>query len=196
MFDGFFAQDTRHLARSVESNAVRGRRQPRLEGRLVRLHGLHLRCDVARGANLCGARTAATYSPFFHLVFPAAVAASGCRHLTHLISDYRSGLFEGFRYTNTWLVQLTGDALPHSFYVGDVLGSFNSWLRLLSGLSFGGAVVGFLFPNADSDMRNNANLLRQKLSAHAERQHIEIHGCLIICRQDKALPHHRPAQHG
>jgi uncharacterized membrane protein len=55
---------------------------------------------------------------------------------THVISDL-SGVGQGFRYTNAWLAALTGDALPASFYTGTDLGSFNSTMRLLTGLLAG-----------------------------------------------------------
>jgi len=55
---------------------------------------------------------------------------------THLLSDL-SPLGQGFRDQNSWLAALTGNTLPSSFYVGDALGSFNSWMRLLSGALFG-----------------------------------------------------------
>jgi uncharacterized membrane protein len=64
---------------------------------------------------------------------------------SHLISDL-SGLNQGFRCTNTWLVTLTQNAFPGWFYYGDALGSFNSWMRLITGTLFGLGVVWFLFP--------------------------------------------------
>lgn len=67
---------------------------------------------------------------------------------THTLSDLH-GLTQGFRYTNAWLADLTGHALPGWFYAGDAFGSFNSWMRLLSGVTFGIAVVGLLFPWID-----------------------------------------------
>lgn len=63
---------------------------------------------------------------------------------THFISDFW-GLGEGFRYSNAWLAELTGDALSPSFYAGDALGSFNSWMRLITGVLFGTGVVWFGF---------------------------------------------------
>lgn len=65
--------------------------------------------------------------------------------LTHLISDL-SGLERGFRATNVWLVNLTGNLLPAWFYAGDALGSFNSWMRLLTGLLAAWGIVEFLRP--------------------------------------------------
>lgn len=67
---------------------------------------------------------------------------------SHLLSDL-SGLGAGFRYTNQWLVALTGNAFPSWFYYGDGLGSFNSWMRLITGALFGLGVVWFLFPIFD-----------------------------------------------
>lgn len=65
---------------------------------------------------------------------------------SHMVSDINNGLLEGFRYSNQWLADLTGHSLPTWFYGGDALGSFNSWMRLMSGLSFGLACVWFAFP--------------------------------------------------
>jgi len=64
---------------------------------------------------------------------------------SHLISDL-AGIGQGFRYTNTWLVTLTNHSFPITFYVGDALGSFNSWMRIMTGVFFGIGVVGFSFP--------------------------------------------------
>lgn len=62
--------------------------------------------------------------------------------ITHWVSDL-SGLETGFRYTNDWLAKLTNYALPTWFYLGDAIGSFNFWMRLITGLSFG-ASIGWL----------------------------------------------------
>jgi uncharacterized membrane protein len=62
---------------------------------------------------------------------------------THMINDL---LGLGFRQDNAWLAALTGHALPASFYAGDALGSFNSWMRLITGALFGLGVVWFAFP--------------------------------------------------
>jgi len=59
---------------------------------------------------------------------------------THAISDY-VGLVNNFRGTNAWLAVLTMNALPPAFYAGDALGSFNSWMRLLTGLLFGASAA-------------------------------------------------------
>lgn len=57
---------------------------------------------------------------------------------THFLGDVTGPAFGlGFRDTNAWLAALTNNALPPTFYAGDALGSFNSWMRLLTGTVFG-----------------------------------------------------------
>jgi len=73
---------------------------------------------------------------------------------THIVSDL-AGLGQGFRDTNGWLAPLTGGALPTWFYVGDALGSFNSWMRLLTGLLFGVGAVWFGFPHLEPMARES-----------------------------------------
>ncbi len=68
---------------------------------------------------------------------------------THFISDL-AGVGKGFRETNAWLAQLTGNALPASFYEGNALGSFNSSMRLLTGALFGIASVWLAFPYVEA----------------------------------------------
>lgn len=83
---------------------------------------------------------------------------------THFLSDINGGLAGGFRYSNQWLANLTGNVLPTWFYAGDALGSFNSWARLISGLLFGFAVVWFAFPYLDRSLQETATVLRLKLA--------------------------------
>lgn len=64
---------------------------------------------------------------------------------THLISDF-AGLGQGFRDSNLWLAVLTHNALQPGFYAGDAWGSFNSIMRLLTGIFFGMGIVWFGFP--------------------------------------------------
>lgn len=77
---------------------------------------------------------------FLLLLLPMAMDG-----ITHMISDL-SGIGLGFRYHNAWLAKLTNFILPSSFYVGDALGSFNSWMRLISGILFGLGLVWFGYP--------------------------------------------------
>ncbi len=62
-----------------------------------------------------------------------------------MISDF-AGIGQGFRDNNLWLASLTNYSLPSAFYAGDALGSFNSWMRLLTGLLAGVAIGWFVFP--------------------------------------------------
>lgn len=67
---------------------------------------------------------------------------------THTVSDLW-GIGQGFRDTNAWLRALTFDALPDSFYVGDAWGSFNSIMRLITGVLAGFAVAFAVLPRVD-----------------------------------------------
>jgi len=84
--------------------------------------------------------------------------------VTHMMSDISSGLAEGFRYQNQWLANLTENILPTWFYIGDQLGSFNSWMRLITGLLFGIGCVWFAFPYLDHAIARSAAQLRTKLA--------------------------------
>jgi uncharacterized membrane protein len=64
---------------------------------------------------------------------------------SHAISDL-AGIGLGFRDTNQWLAVLTDHSLPMIFYSGDALGSFNSWLRFISGLLAGLGITWLAFP--------------------------------------------------
>ncbi len=64
---------------------------------------------------------------------------------SHAISDL-AGIDQGFRQANQWLAVLTHNSLPAWFYVGNALGSFNSWMRLITGLLAGLGLVWFVFP--------------------------------------------------
>ena len=64
---------------------------------------------------------------------------------THALSDL-AGIGNGFRDSNAWLASLTRHVFSAAFYSGDVLGSFNSDMRLLTGVLFGIGVVWFAYP--------------------------------------------------
>ncbi|MDW7754527.1 MAG: DUF2085 domain-containing protein [Brevefilum sp.] len=51
---------------------------------------------------------------------------------SHIISEL-AGSLEGFRFTNLWLASLTANRYSASFYAGNMLGSFNSWMRIVTG---------------------------------------------------------------
>ncbi len=67
---------------------------------------------------------------------------------THMLSDL-GGLREGFRENNVWLATLTNHAWSPAFYAGDQWGSFNSLMRLLTGLLAAFGLIGFAFPYID-----------------------------------------------
>src|SRR5512138_142526 len=64
---------------------------------------------------------------------------------SHALSDF-AGIGQGFRDNNLWLAQLTGNLFPATFYAGDALGSFNSLIRLVTGLLAGLAITWLAFP--------------------------------------------------
>ncbi len=79
------------------------------------------------------------------LLFLLPMALDGT---SHFFSDF-AGIGLGFRDTNTWLALLTGHAFAPAFYAGDAWGSFNSILRLTTGILFGLGIVWFAFPYLD-----------------------------------------------
>jgi len=87
---------------------------------------------------------------------------------THTISDF-AGIGQGFRDTNQWLAILTNSSFPATFYAGDALGSFNSMMRLITGILAGLAVIWLAFPyilqsqtlNQELDKVNYGKILEQ-----------------------------------
>jgi uncharacterized membrane protein len=77
---------------------------------------------------------------FAILLLPMVIDGS-----THMISDL-AGIGQGFRDTNIWLQIVTNNTFSVAFYQGDALGSFNSWMRLITGILFGVALVAFAYP--------------------------------------------------
>lgn len=97
---------------------------------------------------------------YFLMILPMALDGT-----SHFISDL-AGIGQGFRDSNAWLAQLTGYSLPASFYAGDALGSFNSWMRLITGALFGIASVWLAFPYAEAAFFE----VREELAAKFGRQ--------------------------
>ena len=83
---------------------------------------------------------------------------------THFVSDI-AGIGQGFRYTNAWLAAMTNNVFPASFYLGDALGSFNSWMRLLTGALFGIGVVWFGFPYMDLALSEQTQILATRFQS-------------------------------
>ncbi|MCC7161188.1 MAG: DUF2085 domain-containing protein [Anaerolineae bacterium] len=66
---------------------------------------------------------------------------------THFFNDILAGSSgQGFRDTNEWLRVATGNIFSDEFYYGNMLGSFNSWARWITGLLFGITTVFAIFP--------------------------------------------------
>ena len=97
------------------------------------------------------------------LALPMAIDGS-----THLVSDL-AGVGQGFRYANEWLAELTNHGLPASFYAGNQLGSFNSWMRLITGGLFGAGLVWFSFPHMESSFVGQARQIATKFERAAVR---------------------------
>lgn len=98
------------------------------------------------------------------LLLPMAVDGT-----SHMISDF-AGIGQGFRDSNLWLANLTNNAFSPSFYAGDALGSFNSWMRLLTGLLFGLGVVWFGFPYLNKYFSELAEFLESKFRRVKEEE--------------------------
>ncbi len=94
------------------------------------------------------------YYPFRRRIRPLPIWAFilillpvGVDGVTHTLSDAAAfAVGTGFRDTNLWLARLTANALPNWLYAGDALGSFNSWMRILSGVLFALGFVWLTFP--------------------------------------------------
>ena len=83
---------------------------------------------------------------------------------THMINDFTAGIGIGFRDSNALLAELTNNAFPDTFYVGDAFGSFNSWMRLISGLLFSLGIVWLLYPRLHSSFTSTASRIEEKLN--------------------------------
>ena len=83
---------------------------------------------------------------------------------THMVSDL-AGLGLGFRETNAWLASMTAHAFPAPFYATDIVGSFNWWMRLLTGSLFGLGVVWLAYPALQSYFSDVALRLKVKFAS-------------------------------
>jgi uncharacterized membrane protein len=109
-------------------------------------------------------------SPRWALLLPMImpIALDGT---THMISDW-SGVGQGFRYHNAWLAYLTQNAFPESFYVGNELGSFNSWLRFVTGLLAGLSMTWMLYPLLDDAFRDIRQTLLERYEGRPARSRL------------------------
>jgi uncharacterized membrane protein len=117
----------------------------------------------AAGIGLGWLKRSRTLKPLNLFSFVLLLLPMGIDGLTHVLSDTVSGITGGFRYDNRWLADLTGHVLPDWFYIGDAFGSFNAWMRLISGLTFGIGVVWLIYPHLDRSFSELAATLRAKL---------------------------------
>ncbi len=77
--------------------------------------------------------------------------------LSHMMNDMIWGISaDGFRDSNAWLATLTAGRFP-GFYGGDHLGTFNWWMRLLTGLLAAWGVAFFVFPRLDVLLQEEAS---------------------------------------
>lgn len=102
---------------------------------------------------------------FVILLLPMAIDGS-----THFISDL-AGIGQGFRDTNTWLAPITNNLMDPNFYAGDAWGSFNAWMRLVSGLLFGLGMVWFGFPYIDESFSYSAEVVLYKIQLQERLVH-------------------------
>jgi uncharacterized membrane protein len=102
------------------------------------------------------------------LLFMLPMALDGS---THMVSDL-AGIGNGFRDTNLWLETLTRSTFPASFYAGDAWGSFNSMMRILTGIVFGLGVAWFCFPYLNAYFEGYKQLIKNKFEATGISLHL------------------------
>jgi uncharacterized membrane protein len=95
------------------------------------------------------------------LILPMAIDGS-----SHFVSDL-AGIGLGFRDTNSWLAALTGSRFAPLFYAGDAWGSFNAWMRLITGLLFGLGLVWYGFIYLDEAFTSSAEVVVYKAQNRA-----------------------------
>jgi len=102
-------------------------------------------------------------------LLPMAVDGS-----SHFLSDLE-GIGEGFRDSNAWLATLTNNAFTPGFYVSDAWGSFNSLMRLLTGVLFGIGIIWFSFPYLDLAFSTN-EMPRPHFTQLRRSNTLDVHG--------------------
>jgi uncharacterized membrane protein len=83
---------------------------------------------------------------------------------TYFVSDLM-GLGVGFRETNSWLAALTRNAFPSWFYSTDIIGSFNWWMRLLTGFVFSFGLLWLAYPQAETFFADIRTRIEMKFQA-------------------------------
>ncbi len=80
---------------------------------------------------------------------------------THFLSDLLAH-HHGFRDSNAWLAAITQHAFAPAFYAGDAWGSFNSIMRMVTGILFGVGIVWFGFPYLEEYFKDQAAWIKYK----------------------------------
>ncbi len=89
----------------------------------------------------------------------------GLDGFTHMVNDIVAGSSgQGFRDTNDWLRVITLNAFSNEFYYGNMLGSFNSWARWITGILFGVTTVFAIFPILKNAMLDTQQDLEHQLA--------------------------------
>lgn len=105
--------------------------------------------------------------PFrFFALFTLPIVVDGG---THFVSDFM-GLGVGFCETNLWLATLTENIFPYWFYATDLLGSFNWWMRLLTGFLFSVGLFWLAYPQAEDFFTEMADRVEMKFRIAGIRQ--------------------------
>jgi uncharacterized membrane protein len=91
------------------------------------------------------------------LILPMAIDGT-----SHMISDF-AGIGLGFRDSNQWLVNISNHRFAFTFYAGDSWGSFNAWMRLISGVLFGLGMVWLGFPYLNESFLYSAEIVKLKI---------------------------------
>jgi uncharacterized membrane protein len=103
------------------------------------------------------------------LLLPMAIDGT-----SHLLSDI-AGVGQGFRDSNLWLATLTHQLLPAGFYTGDAWGSFNSIIRLVTGILFGFGIVWFTYPYINIAITSQIQSSKTTLTSQPFKVHDNIH---------------------
>jgi uncharacterized membrane protein len=81
---------------------------------------------------------------------------------THMVSDMLGGIGSGFRYDNAWLASLLNNAFAPGFYAGDGFGTFNSWMRLITGMLFSLGAVWYALPILEDAFAGTRQVVEEK----------------------------------
>ena len=95
------------------------------------------------------------------LLLPMAIDGT-----THFLSDL-AGFGQGFSGYQCLVGSVDKSFIPPFFYAGDAWGSFNAWMRLITGILFGLGIVWFGFPYVNEFFIDAAEGLEYKYQYRA-----------------------------